>query len=273
MVQQMHDSGDSPEESRQSRKRSALRFPAYDLADSVLVAERIHVDGGGTVSDDALAAYLDYKSTNNGAYLARVAAAKLFGLIEGDRGVNYRLTPRARDIIMPVYDEQRRKALVDAFLDIPLFKAVYDEMRGRDLPPDFGMKNMLRNQMGVTPTRVDVALRTLMNSAETAGFFATRGSRTHLIMPVVQREAPHHDEEQEEEQPDEHVHHGGGGGNGHSGDEPPKPPASASLDQLRADYVGTLITLLREQAKDGVPDAALMARIEALLGIKEPTSV
>ena len=273
MVQQIAPDAEGQNENKRQRKHSGLRFPAYDLADSVVVAERIHQMGGGTASDDALAAYLEYKSTNNGAYLARIAAAKLFGLIDGDKSSNYRLTDRARSILMPVYDNQRQTALVEAFMNVPLFKAVYEEMRGRDLPPEFGMKNMLRNEFEVTPSRIDIALRTLMNSAETAGFFAVRGSRTHLILPVAQEQAAPEEEHAHEEESPPNEKPGGGG------DEPPennKPPTAASIEQLRIEYIQMLMAMLRTQVQEGQqPDATLMARIEALLGIEhqQPTTV
>ena len=253
------------------KKHSALRFPVYDLADSVVVAKRIHESGGGSASDDALATYLDYKSTNNGAYLSRVAATKLFGLIEGGRAVPYTLTERAKHILMPVYSQQAERELVEAFLAVPLFNAVYDgiEQQGREIPPDFGMKNMLRNQLGVTPSRVDVAYRTLMNSAETAGFFATRGAKTHLIMPIFQQRERPEDKGETGDASDTPVPgDGDGDGDGGGDGKPPERPAS-SLGQLRAEYVSTLIAMLREQSASGDVDVELMARIEKLLGIEE----
>lgn len=46
---------------------------------------------------------------------------------------------------------------------------------------------MLRTRFGIAPARVGLAYRVLMESAETAGFFATRGARTHLIIPSIGR--------------------------------------------------------------------------------------
>ena len=69
----------SAEES--GRQISGIAFPAYGLADSIAVANAIHNKGGGYATREQLAAFLDYKSTSNGAFLSRVGAAKLFGLL------------------------------------------------------------------------------------------------------------------------------------------------------------------------------------------------
>src|SRR6185369_9991290 len=95
-------------------------------------------------------------------------------------------TPLAYRILSPVYPHEAKQALVEAFLNADLFKRVYEDFKGRELPPEFGLKNALRNQYGVVPARVDLAYRTLIDSADAAGFFATKaGARTHLILPTI----------------------------------------------------------------------------------------
>ena len=245
---------------KRSYQVSAFRFPYYTLADSVVAAKVIHERGGGVATRDQLAAFLDYSSTNNGAYLNRVAAAKLFGLIISE-GSQFRLTQRATAILMPAYREDAPRALAEAFLSVPLFKAVYEECKGQQLPPEFGLKNLLRNKLSVGPSVLDTAVRTLMASAEDAGFFATRGSRTHLIMPAV---APTTPPEQSTEAADDNTNidmrGGGGGGNNYI-------PPPQSREELQNSYVATLIELLREKGKQGEVDAELMARIEKLLAL------
>lgn len=250
--------------SGEKRQRSDVRFPARSLADSVAVADAINKQGGGRATADQVAAFLGYKNTQNGAYLARIGAARTFGLItkSGDFFVT---TPLATQILMPTYPEQGKQGLADAFLSVELFRLVYEEFKGRELPPEFGMKNALKNIFKVMPTRVDVAYRTLMDSAQDAGFFDTRGSRTHLIMPSVQAAPPmasYHDSQAAE------VAHGGGGSGSEISNPLPGglklPPTN--LDAVKARYVQALINALEEKSKKGELDSDLMARIEKLLG-------
>lgn len=249
---------------KQRRPRTQVRYPRYSLTDSVAVAKAVHEQGGGVVSPDRLAAFLTYSSTKNGAYLNRVAAARLFGLIT-DRGRDFMITPLAQKVLMPVYPDQAVEALVEAFFNVPLFKEIYETYSGKELPPEFGMKNLFKAQYGLAVDQADVAYRVLMDSAEDARFFATRGTRTHLIIPQTSVRPP---------EPNGHATpptSTGDGGTGGPGDGSGVGAATTTkpTGDLRSAYVATLIDMLREKAKNGDVDSDLMARIEKLLAINE----
>lgn len=256
----------SPESSADPRQRSEVRFPARNLADSLAVAKAIHQFGGGKASADQLAAFLGYKSTSNGAYLARVGAARLFGLV-GKRGDDFIITALAEQILMPTYPEQAKQGQVTAFLNVELFRRIYEDFKGKELPPEFGMKNALRNIYKVGTNRIDVSYRTLMDSAEDAGFFSTRGARTHLIMPLIQPvNAPPQNEVQEE------IETGGASeaGMGSSGEVSAgaqESKSASTIEAAKARYLEALISTLEEKGKSGELDTGLMERIEKLLGV------
>jgi hypothetical protein len=240
--------------SRPARQTAGTRFPYYDLADSVAVAKTIH-DNGGMLKEEQLAAFLGYNTTKSGAFLSRVGAARLFDLITKERDY-FIITPRAQQVLFPVYDGQSREALVEAFLSIPLFKAIYEIYRGRELPQTFGMKNLLRTRFQLNPRSADVAHRTLIDSAEQAGFFAARAGKTQLIIPTIPRptDTPIGTQQETVEDVD-----------GRGEDPPPPPPLTE--EDLRNQYVATLIEIVREKGKKGEVDLDLMARIEKLLNI------
>lgn len=243
----------------EKRLRSAIQFPAYNLTDSIAVAKAIHDKGGGYATREHLAAFLEYKSTNNGAFLSRLSSAKLFGLV-AENTSQLRLTPLADRILMPESPDECRSALVEAFLTVPLFKAVYDEYKGKDLPQALGLHNALRNRFQIVPGRIEVATEALINSAETAGFFETRGSKTQLIIPVITKSPP---KPTELKDPKEEPLKSSGGG----GELPPVNPVRTK-DELQNEYIGTLIEVLREKSKEGQMDNDLMERIERLLNLK-----
>lgn len=240
------------------RKRSELRFPVYNLADSVATAKAIQDKGGGAATTDHLAAFLSYKSASNGAFINRVAAGKLFGLIEGPP-TRIVITNRAQAILFPVSVAGPKQALIDAFLEVPLYAAIYREYSGKELPPEFGMKNALRTMFGVTPGRIDEAYRAFMASADTAGFFEVRGSKTQLIMPMVSAGLPRAGSI--ETPPDQEEPERAGGSGGGSGGNPPRLPGN-----IRDEYISALIGLLRDKGTKGEIDTDLMERIEKLLG-------
>ncbi len=254
-----------------SRQTSGIQFPAYGLEDSIAVAKAVHDKGGGYANREQLAAFLGYKSTTNGAFLSRIGAAKVFGLLS-EENKTIRLSPLATKILMPESPEEKRSALIDAFFVAPLFKAIYDEYRGRDLPEGLGLKNALRMKFKVIPTRIDLAYRSLYESAETAGFFEAKGNKSQLVQPVVRPSKSDGNHGVAE--------FGGGDGGGRGGpagssegdgsSKPPIPPAQTrSRDDLQNDYIGTLIEALREKGKAGDMDKELMERIERLLQLKQ----
>jgi hypothetical protein len=250
----------SPETSRK-REKSKIKFPVYSLADSVAVAKAIEDKGGGLVSNDQLAAYLGYRSSKNGAYLARIASARTFDLITG-QGDRISITPRAQTILWPSYPEDAEKAMIEAFLGVPLFQAIFEDNSGKQLPSPFGMKNALKTRYGISPSRVDDAYRSLMDSADQAGFFSTRGGRTQLIIPRVGATSPSAERATTPTL---------GGGSGDGGDDqgrvPPPAPAATeppTTETLRGEYISALIGVLRAK---GDADPELMAKIESLLGM------
>jgi hypothetical protein len=206
-----------PIQDTHGRGKSGILFPVYGLVDSVAVANIVHNKAGGYATREQLAAFLGYKSTENGSFWSRIAAAKMFGLIIEENG-QLKLTRIAQHILMPESEDQQRAALVEAFFSVPLFKAIYKEYQGKDLPQGLGLQNAFRGRFKVVPKRVDLAIKNFFEAAENAKFFETRGSRTQLIIPVFK--APLKTPAIE---PPPKGHQDGSGGGG-DGEEPPKPP-------------------------------------------------
>ena len=243
-----------------SRRPSAPRgyFPAFDLETSIEVAEAIRNRAGGRTDRAHLATFLAYKTAMSGAFNARLAAARLFGVIEGHRN-ELSVTPLGERIVAPTYEEDARAARVQAFLNVPMFRKVYEYFEGRQLPPNSGMRNHLQNEHGIPSAQTPRVLRVLMDSAAQAHFFEARGGRSHLIKPLIRDEPESPDDtEQVDNEQDE----------GASEDlAPSRPPSQpVSVEQVRLEYVRTLIGQI------GSPDHeqdALMDRIERLLEKEE----
>lgn len=250
---------------KKTRERSQTAFPAFTLNDALAVPDVIHRKGGGIASPDHLAAYLGYKSRNNGSYLAKVSSAKQFGFID-ERNGEYYLSARAKQILMPEFDDDRRQGLVDAFLAIPLFRAVYDDYKGGSLPEGLGLRNALRNKFHVIASRVDVAERTLMKSAEQAGFFDVRGSHTQLIIPPIGKPRPK--EDPQEGALGERDLGAGGGGEGGDGGSGFELPNVKSKEDLQNAYIALLLNAFKAKLDKGEMDEQLGAKIEKLVGIE-----
>lgn len=170
--------------SQQKGGKSKTSYPYYDLEQSIQVAKAIRDNAGGICTGDQLAVYLKYASTRSGTYFSRVNSAKLFGLIQ-QQGENLSPTERATSILSPVMPDDETRGRIDAFLSVPLFSAVFEQFKGQSLPPEVGIKNMLKTRFGIVEDRVTPAFRVLMDSAEQAGLFKTTGDRTKMVKPAV----------------------------------------------------------------------------------------
>ena len=161
------------------------RFVSYDLDASIEVAEKLWANrGDGAASNNELAVLLGYSSANNGAFLTRLANARLFQILEGPTSA-LRVSPLACRILHPEYPEEAAAARIEAFENVPLFKAVLDRYHGQVLPSESGFKNALQATFGINADKAGFVATRLLDSAEQAGLFSVAGDRSKMIRPTL----------------------------------------------------------------------------------------
>ncbi len=235
------------------KRYSGVSFPYYTLERSVEVAKVMYERAGGVCDRPQLAAFLGYKGTNNGGFLSRVAAAKMFGLVEQE-GDNVKVSPRGMAIVAQISEADAERAKAEAFLAVDLFKRVYEQYKGGTLPAEAGLKNLLETQYSVVHDRVAPTVTILIQSARYAGFFKAGPDR--MVMPVIVKGAT----PPPVEPPSVPRKNGGGGGGGD--DVPPNihPAIFGLLRELPA--AGTAMTSKRR--------AALISAFTAMVGFIYP---
>lgn len=238
------------------RRVSGMFCPYYTLDQSVEVAKVIHEKAGGSCDRAQLATLLGYNGVKNGAFLTRVTAAKIFGLIS-QHDDQLKVTEAAHKILHPVTPGQGERAKVDAFLTVPLFRKVFDEFNGINLPDEIGLKNLLLTQYEIVEERTGPSVRVMLDSAEQAGLFRAAGNRSKMVMPLTAAVAPnppaHRDAspaaglngDRSDERADSR--RGGGGSGGEGGDGDDIDPAIRGLLR-RLPPVGTPLTPTRRKA-------------------------
>lgn len=167
------------------KPKSDIGFPYYSLDKSIEVARLVHERAGGRCGRSQLAPLIGYSGVKNGGFLTRVSAAKMFGLID-EFNESVTLTDRAKKILAPVRPTDADQAKVDAFMSVELFRRVYEDFEGHTLPAEVGLRNLFENQYKIVPKQVSNALRTMLESADTAGMFKLAGNRSKLIVPLMQ---------------------------------------------------------------------------------------
>src|ERR1700730_12333983 len=160
------------------RQRSTIGFPYMPLDAAMELAKAIHDNvGQGQCHDDQLAAWSN-QSAKSSTFRVQVYAARMFGILEGEGG-SHSLTQLGLGIVDP---HQERMAKVEAFLTVPLFKAVYEAYKGGVLPPTAALERELV-KLGVSDKQKGRARNVLEKSADQAGFF--EHGRNRLIMPGI----------------------------------------------------------------------------------------
>lgn len=189
-----------PEEAPQ-RERSTIGFPYGDLDDGIEVTRALR-ELGDSAEHAQLAPKLGYSTVENGAYQQKLATARHFGLVNTSKeGVN--LTPLGHRLADPT---QASAARAEAFLNVPLYRAVYDQYKGYPLPPsNIGLEAVLV-KLGVANKQKDKARQALQRSADQAGFFSQ--GRERLVAPAIFTTTPPPEEKPRDED------RGGKGGNG-----------------------------------------------------------
>lgn len=206
------------------RFRSEIKFPYADLESAVELAKTINDRAGSSAENDELAVWMG-QTAAGGTFRTRLGAAKMFGLIETGQG-RATLTPLGREVL--VTSGKAAASRVTAFLNVELFKVMYDQYKGSALPPPPAIERQVV-ELGVSPKQKERARQTFMKSAQYAGFID--GSTGRFVKPgIAQTDAIN-----EEKTPREK---NGGDGDGGGGTE------DLNLDPL-------LIALLKK-----IPDAA-----------------
>lgn len=118
---------------------------------------------------------------DGGGFRTRLMSAKTFGLLDYERG-QIRLSDLGARIVDPMFE---RASKVEAFMFVPLYKALFDNMNGQTLPPPPAVERMAQ-QLGVAPKQTDKARQAFMRSAKTAGLFELSAERLSLPPLIVQ---------------------------------------------------------------------------------------
>lgn len=161
------------------RQRSTIAFPYTDFEKAAEIATAIHGNvGHGNCSTGQLSAWMN-QSGKSSTFRTQLAAARLFGLIESEDPESIRLTELGRRINDPA---QARVAKVEAFLRVPLFKALYEKYKDGVTPPSAALEREIAG-LGVGEKQKARARQVFENSAQQTGFREAAPNR--LVMPAV----------------------------------------------------------------------------------------
>ena len=168
------------EPTKRQNEQSSISFPYADMDTGVSVALAILGAGGVPLSREQLAGQMN-TTAGSGSFIVKTAAARIFGLIAYTQG-KFELTALGFNILSSD-EKKQRAAKADAFLTVPLYRRVYDEFKGKQLPPrPHGLEQAFA-KFGVSSKQTRNARVAFDKSATQAGFFPNGPDR--LIEPIL----------------------------------------------------------------------------------------
>jgi len=172
---------DQPIPSAAEPKRRGVGFPGLSLRDSV---EAIVTIGqhGATHNHDAAAAYLGHSTSNSGAFRAKLAALRDWGLIERGDKDRVTLSGLARQLVMEAPDHSdARKLLLTAFESCGVFGMLYNDS-AKETPLDMQrIRTSVVMGHGVLSDQADKFVDSFIDSVAYAGLGNFDGGKLTLL--------------------------------------------------------------------------------------------
>jgi hypothetical protein len=154
------------------RRRPSTGYPVIDLGEAASVLVRASQHGWEhTVAE--VAGYMGHATVNSGAFRAKLAALRDYGLVSG-RGESLEITAVGRKIAIPETEPERRAALQEAFANT-VFDGLYQEsVKGQPIAVE-SIGRRAVSKLGVAPNSQRSFGETFARSAAAAGLAETTG--------------------------------------------------------------------------------------------------
>ena len=162
--------------------------PYMSLAESLSVAEKLYEHGGGRASKD-LFSRLTGNSASSSSFSKKVAALKSFGLLTTPTKDEFVLTDLGNQIAAPTDPDLVDAAKKQSFLTIEIFGRIFDRQKGKLLPADEFLRNIIEQDCGIPRDLSAAWANAFKEGLRTAGLAHERGDGKIQIMesPVSSR--------------------------------------------------------------------------------------
>jgi len=165
-------------EQKRKKYRSGIRYPMYDLADGIKVANLVSELGGGRIEISVLAEGLGYKVSTATHH---INSAKHFGLVEQSRNIIVN-TEIGDKISSPISSEEKAVNLIKAFQSCGIFANLFERYQGKTLPDIKIIANLLQREYKLSSAAKNSAAENFISSAKTAGLIKEIGNELKCAM-------------------------------------------------------------------------------------------
>lgn len=168
-------------------------YPFYDINVALQFSTVVEKLGGHNVSEASLLKELDIKDPHTRTFSGKMSSARQFGLLIVE-GKTYTLTDRARLILRPKDEDNKKNLLREAFLTPDIYKELYEKFQEKQIPPVDTLANILLHDYGINMNVREDAARAFIDSARYVGLLGAdnvlRGSKKDVeLVPVTEDKA------------------------------------------------------------------------------------
>lgn len=159
------------------KDRVVSDFPKFPLREAIAVAEAIENENGGKPLPPTDLAIAIGKSPGSSGFRALLSASIKYGLTGGSfNSDRVEVRDLGSRLAMPVGEEDRSTALVEAALSPPTFRSIFDHFRGKKLPElQFFAATVVR-EFGVPRDHAEQCVSIFIENARMAGLIRNANS-------------------------------------------------------------------------------------------------
>jgi hypothetical protein len=155
--------------------------PFLPLSEAFSISQQIFEQGGGQASFDLLSK-ITGNSSSSSSFVKKVNALKTFGLVtEPDKG-KLELSDLGLTVVAPRTPEEAASAKMQSFLRPEVFNRIYERHKGKLLPADEFIKNIVEQDCGKPRELSQEWVAAFKEAAKTVGILHERGDGKTQIM-------------------------------------------------------------------------------------------
>lgn len=160
--------GGTPKEDHRGRVKSD--FPKHSLDDALRVPRALSDKNGGQPLPPTETAIAIGVSPGSSEFRTLLSSSIKYGLTSGSfNSEKVALEEAGRNIVEPRNPEDERRALVDAALAPPTFRAMYEYFRGKKLPDNVFFQNTLVREFSVPRDHAEKCVAVFTKNMERVG--------------------------------------------------------------------------------------------------------
>lgn len=173
-------------EIKNERFRRGTSPPYLYLQGALVIVRLIYEQGGGQASYDVLSR-ITGNSVSSSSFLKKLAALKMYGLVT-ESNKTILLTEQGIAIAAPTSEQSEGQAKKAAFTSIDVFSKIYERHKGKLLPVDEFLKNIIEQDALIPRELSSSWVAAFKESARAAGLLFDRadGKTQVLESPIIE---------------------------------------------------------------------------------------